>query len=584
MPLLDIRVDHLKIVQDILKKHVPTHEVWAFGSRAKWLAKEYSDLDLCILGETPLSFRTLGLLEEAFEDSDLPYTVDVVDWATTSESFRKIIKRDRVVVQKVGRGLGAEWVDIRLGDACTKIGSGATPKGGGSVYLNEGPIAFVRSQNIHNEGLSKDGMVYLDEKLAQGLANVQVEELDVLLNITGDSVARACQVIKEVLPARVNQHVVIIRANQKILWPTYLRYFLVSSAMQAHMLGLASVGATRNALTKGMIESFTIRCPKEVDYQKAIADVLGSFDDKIAINRRINQTLEAMAQAIFKSWFVNFDPVKAKIAAKISLTPALSRREREEKVLRSAMCAISGKMDAELDTLPPEQYDSLAATAALVPDEMEESELGEIPKGWEVKALGNVTAYLNRGISPKYLESGGVLVLNQKCIRDFRIDSSKGRRHDPGQRKIDDRTLELGDVLVNSTGVGTLGRVAQLLHLSEQIIVDSHVTVVRTGRELSAPYIGQYMVWKQHEIEAMGEGSTGQTELSRIKLTGLRVLTPSKAVLIPFDRAVYTVNSRIAANDLESERLADLRDTLLPKLLSGELSIENISLKSEATA
>ena len=77
--LLDIRPDHLKIVQDILQKCVPEREVWAFGSRAKWLAKEYSDLDLCILGKTPLSFRTLGLLEEAFEDSDLPYKVDVVD-------------------------------------------------------------------------------------------------------------------------------------------------------------------------------------------------------------------------------------------------------------------------------------------------------------------------------------------------------------------------------------------------------------------------------------------------------------------------------------------------------------------------
>ncbi len=81
MPLLDTRPDHLKIVQDILQKFVPEREVWVFGSRAKWLAKEYSDLDLCIVGEKPLNFRTQSLLEDAFEDSDLPYKVDVVDWA-----------------------------------------------------------------------------------------------------------------------------------------------------------------------------------------------------------------------------------------------------------------------------------------------------------------------------------------------------------------------------------------------------------------------------------------------------------------------------------------------------------------------
>lgn len=97
--LLDIRPDHLKIVQNILQAFIPEREVWAFGSRAKGTAKRYSDLDLCVVGETPLSFQTLGLMEEAFDLSDLPYKVDVVDWATTSESFRKIIEREKVNVQ-----------------------------------------------------------------------------------------------------------------------------------------------------------------------------------------------------------------------------------------------------------------------------------------------------------------------------------------------------------------------------------------------------------------------------------------------------------------------------------------------------
>jgi len=114
-----------------------------------------------------------------------------------------------------------------------------------------------------------------------------------------------------------------------------------------------------------------------------IVKSLKDIDDKIDLNRRVNQTLEAMAQATFKSWFVDFDPVKAKIAA---LTEG-------RDPLRAAMSAISGKPDAELDTLPPEQYDQLAATAALFPDAMEDSELGEIPRGWACGALGDICTF-----------------------------------------------------------------------------------------------------------------------------------------------------------------------------------------------
>jgi type I restriction enzyme S subunit len=98
--LLDIRPDHLQIVRNILQRHVPQYTVWAFGSRAKWTAKDYSDLDLCIISDKALDFRVLGALEEDFSESDLPYKVDVVDWAMTSESFRKIIEQDKVVIQE----------------------------------------------------------------------------------------------------------------------------------------------------------------------------------------------------------------------------------------------------------------------------------------------------------------------------------------------------------------------------------------------------------------------------------------------------------------------------------------------------
>ncbi len=111
--LIDVRPDHLQIVQDILKKNVPAHQVWAFGSRAKWTAKDTSDLDICIKGKKPLDFNTLAHLRDDFSESNLPYKVDVVDWHSITESFRKIIEQDRVELPKAK---DSDWREVKLGD------------------------------------------------------------------------------------------------------------------------------------------------------------------------------------------------------------------------------------------------------------------------------------------------------------------------------------------------------------------------------------------------------------------------------------------------------------------------------------
>lgn len=216
--------------------------------------------------------------------------------------------------------------------------------------------------------------------------------------------------------------------------------------------------------------------------------------------------------------------------------------------------------------LPPE-------IAALFPDSFEESELGLVPEGWRVGNLGDNTIYLNRGISPKYLEEGGILVINQKCIRDFILDLTKARRHDPVQRKIDGRELFVGDILVNSTGVGTLGRVAQVLSFNEAMIVDSHVTVVRASANITWNFLGLSMMLRQAEIENLGEGSTGQTELSRNKLAALKLIIPPKEILNAFDEITLPLRNRFSTNLEQAQSLSQIRDTLLPRLISGQLRL-----------
>ena len=166
----------------------------------------------------------------------------------------------------------------------SKIGSGATPKGGQSNYKSNG-ISLIRSQNVLDMTFSKVGLAFIDKVQANKLNNVRVQGDDVLLNITGDSIARVCKVPAEILPARVNQHVSIIRSNGKI-HPDYLLYYLIFR--KNHLLTISRVGGTRNALTKEAVEEIQIRLDNN---SEQIAKVLSSLDKKIELNNRINDNL-----------------------------------------------------------------------------------------------------------------------------------------------------------------------------------------------------------------------------------------------------------------------------------------------------
>ena len=325
-------------------------------------------------------------------------------------------------------------------------------------------------------------------------------------------------------------------------------------------------GSAQPSLNRNYIYPIPVQIPS-VEIQRKISEIICSLDRKIELNRQMNQTLEAMAQAIFQSWFVDFEPVKAKQKAKAAGKSAAY-------IEMAAIVALSGKSEDAIRELSAEVRSGLAEIAGLFSDELVESELGLIPEGWEVKNLGGLTNYLQRGIQPKYLDEGGVLVINQKCIRDRQINIEKARRHDQLKKAINDRELRLGDILVNSTGTGTLGRIAQVLYLAETTIVDSHITIVRPNPDsATVHYLGLNLIRREAEVESLGRGSTGQTELSRSSLDSLAVVLPCIRLQNRFDDQVSGLRDKIIANELQSKTLAELRDSLLPKLLSGELTL-----------
>jgi type I restriction enzyme, S subunit len=198
-----------------------------------------------------------------------------------------------------------KWPTTPLGDLCIKIGSGATPRGGNDSYKQSG-IALVRSMNVHIGRFKPDDLAFIDETQAAKLNNVVLEKDDVLLNITGASVARCCMLDNSVLPARVNQHVCILRPERSRLNSQYLMRFLTSEQTQQKLLNIAGAGATREAITKTEIEKFSIPLPPLAE-QKRIAAILDAADALRTKRRESLAQLDALLQSTFLTLFG--DPV-----------------------------------------------------------------------------------------------------------------------------------------------------------------------------------------------------------------------------------------------------------------------------------
>ena len=201
---------------------------------------------------------------------------------------------------------------------------------------------------------------------------------------------------------------------------------------------------------------------------------------------------------------------------------------------------------------------------------------GVLPESWHITTIDALSSLVTRGIAPKYDDSSNQIVLNQKCIRDHTIDVSLARRH--LQKRINEKWISKGDLLINSTGTGTLGRVAQVWFDTNNMTVDSHVTIVRPKAPILQSYIGFWGFSHESEIEAQHTGSTGQTELPRDRVKALELLLPDEDTLIKFNGLVIPMTDIVVSNQKENARLSQLRDTLLPKLMSGDLDVSNIDI------
>jgi type I restriction enzyme S subunit len=301
------------------------------------------------------------------------------------------------------------------------------------------------------------------------------------------------------------------------------------------LLSWAGSGGTRNALTKGMIESFDVYAPKSIAEQRAIARILGTLDDKIEVNRKMSETLEAMARALFKSWFIDFDPVRAKAEGRDHGLPK--------------------------------------HIADLFPDRLVDSELGEIPEGWKVKPLPDVievnpTRSLRKGHNAPYLDMANMPT----------------RGHVPYE--INEREFGSGMRFIN--GDTLLARITPCLENGKTAFVDflkdgqvgwgsTEYIVLRPKHPLPTEYA--YCLARNHEfrefaIQSM-TGSSGRQRVPAESFSHFKLVVAPEPVAQEFSRRVKPLFKRSSSAVIESRNLATLRDTLLPKLISGGLQVKD---------
>ncbi|MGG5415275.1 restriction endonuclease subunit S [Edwardsiella tarda] len=453
-----------------------------------------------------------------------------------------------------------------------KVITGKTPPSKISDAFSTQGIPFVTPKDMDGRRLINKTERYLSSKGVEAVRNCLLPQNSIAVSCIGSDMGKAVLLPGESI---TNQQINAIVVDSEHFDYKYVYYYL--STLQDEFKAIAGGSATP-ILNKGHFSQFKISLPVK-SVQNKIALILDSLDTKIEVNTEINQTLEQMAQALFKSWFVDFEPVKAKIAM-------LEAGGSPEEATLAAMTAISGK-DADVlvffEREHPEQYAELKATAELFPPAMQDSELGDIPEGWKVSPLEDVTSLIidHRGKTPKKLggdwSEEGHPAISAKNIKNGRLV-----RHD-AIRYVDSNlyakwmkdTLLAGDILMTSEA--PLG---ELMYLAKDCdyLLSQRLYGIRANKEIIS---GCYLYfWLQTsaakaDIDGRATGSTvvgiRQSELKKVN-----VMAPQKGVVESFSNLTALYLAKIESNEKQNIVLEKLRDTLLPKLLSGEITLPEV--------
>lgn len=427
----------------------------------------------------------------------------------------------------------AGWV--RLRELSLRITKGTTPtKGEGFVARG---VNYIKSESITADGsIDCSKFAFIDIQTHEKLSRSQLRAGNVLFSMAGVYLGKTAVVQPEHVPANTNQAVGIISLDESKADPYFIHYSLQSPACRAWVLGSAAQSAQPNF---NLQEIGDLKIPDfPLARQKGIASVLRLLDDRIALLRETNTTLEAIAQALFKSWFVDFDPVHAKMQGRA-----------------------------------PEGMDE--ATAALFPDSFEDSELGPVPKGWAVMPVGDAVDTVG-GATPdtkisEYWEPPKHHWTTPKDLSGIASPALLGTERklsDAGLKKISSGLLPQGSLLMSSRAP-----IGYLALNQVPMAINQGYIAIPPGGKLTPLHM---LFWCQANMENIKGRANGSTfmEISKKAFRPIPILVPSQATLAAFEDVASVLFERLVDNERQAQNLAAIRDALLPRLISGQLQTE----------
>lgn len=380
-------------------------------------------------------------------------------------------------------------------------------------YFVDDGVPLIRGSNLRDDltRFVPKGFVYLSEEYSRSFLAQHVTANDLVFTCWG-TVGQVGIIPKE---GPFEQYIISnkqlkLRVNESLANPLFCFYYFASPRYVEHVRG-RGIGGAVPGINLGILKSLRLALPKRT-VQDRIVEVLSGYDELIENNKQRIALLDRSARLLFREWFVHL---------------RFPGHEHVKKV----------------DGLPIE---------------------------WERRPVAAMSSFLGRGISPVYDDDGESRVVNQKCVRNglLSLDLSRRQRREYSPEK----TLQYMDVLINSTGTGTLGRVAQCWFHPSSTTFDTHVSVVRPNDSVDKYWFGFALLELESVFEGMGEGATNQKELSRGRIAETRVVTPPRPLQTAFGSFATDVSRQIQLLKDHSSKLAQARDLLLPRLISGELA------------
>ena len=450
---------------------------------------------------------------------------------------------------------------VTLGEISDRIGDGLH---GTPAYSENGEYFFINGNNL------LDGEIIFNEK-TKSCSKFEYDKYKkdlsnntILISINGTIGNLAFYKGENVILGKSACYINIKSDVDK----NFIYYALKSSKFQNYIKSQATGSTIKNVSLK-LLRDYVLELP-DIIQQKRISKILSNLDEQINLNNQINQTLETIAQAIFKSWFIDFEPVRAKIAAK----------QEGKDPERAAMCTISGKSKTELEQMAADDFAELQATAALFPDELVESELGTVPKGWSVQKIKDFGRVIcgktpSKSIAEYYGNDIPFIKIPDMHHDVFVLDSFE-KLSEKGSNSQANKILPRGSICVSC--IATVGKVI-ITHQPSQ--TNQQINSIVPDLPIYTYFLYFLMGEKERLFHDLASGGSATLNMNTSTFSNVDILMPNSKIIEAYDGVVSRIFDEILHNLKLSFLLSDMRDTLLPKLLSGELDVSDLQSEGD---